>query len=77
MFGTAEGKIELFVLPPPPLVALMKNPAVGSSKWTSRQEISPEILQEEFVRRLISHFDVSTSDKRILNSRKSRARAIA
>ena len=45
MFGTAEGKIELFVLPL--FVALMKNPAVGSSKWTSRQEISPEILQEE------------------------------
>ena len=29
--------------------ALMKNPAVGSSKRTSRQETSPEIWDEEFV----------------------------
>ena len=50
ILGEDDGNIWLLALPPPPLVAaLMKKPAVGSSKWTSRQEASPEIWSEDLV----------------------------
>ena len=44
-----DGSIWFLALSPPLVAALMKKPAVGSSKWTSRQEASPEIWNEDLV----------------------------